>query len=180
MLCTVFNNSICCHGELIKKCSLWKESKIKWLIYEPVPLCLCHPSSLNAWLSCLSCFITHTPSCCVPYCDWPLSRDTRLTHNGRLTGAQSSSWLHWALFSLWRLTSSAGPRAAGSLLLFVFEVLNAAASVLHLVWGHANHKRNWGIISQMASSTKTTIALAQSSLPPLPTIILHFLCFCLL
>lgn len=29
MLCTVFNNSICCHGESIKKCSLWKESKIK-------------------------------------------------------------------------------------------------------------------------------------------------------
>lgn len=134
MLCTVFNNSICCHGELIKKCSLWRESKIKWLIYEPVPLCLCHPSSLNAWLSCLSCFITHTPSCCVPYCDWPLSRDTRLTHNGRLTGARSSSWLRWALFLCGRLTSSTGSQRGPTGSWAVVVVVFLKCSTVFCTW----------------------------------------------
>lgn len=131
MLCTVFNNSICCHGELIKKCSLWKESKIKWLIYESVLLCLCHPSSLNAWLSCLSCFITHTPSCCVPYCDWPLSRDTRPTHNGWLTGVQASSWLHGALFLCDGLHP---PTPAHRLLFFFFLFKCLTMSRVFCIW----------------------------------------------
>lgn len=87
MLCTVFNNSICCHELILKKNIVFgKKQKIKQLIYEPVSFCFSNLLSLNSQLSCLACFITHTPSCFVPYCDWPLSRDRRVTYNGRLTG----------------------------------------------------------------------------------------------
>lgn len=139
MLCTVFNNSICCHGELIKKCSLWKESKIKWLIYEPVPLCLCHLSSLNAWLSCLSCFITHTPSCCVLIVTglYPETQD-RLTMVDwqvccLLPGYSALSFFATAYILQLRPTGC-----------WVFFVINNVASVLHLTCVHVNHSRIQG------------------------------------
>lgn len=102
---------------------------------------LCHPSSLYAWLSCLSCFITHTPSCCVPYCDWPLSRDTRLTYNGRFTGVQSDVFFlnpgHTVLsfFEVASILRQQQPLAHAG---FSFTRFIMSQVFLHLTWVQAN------------------------------------------
>lgn len=50
MLCTVFNNSFVVMESWWRNCSLWKESKIKWLIYEPALLCsaICQAYTLDS------------------------------------------------------------------------------------------------------------------------------------
>lgn len=93
-------------------CSLWKvrRNKMTYLWACLVQFLLQSVKASKSELSCLACFITHTPSCFSPYCDWPLSRERRVTYNGRLTGV----WCVTFLFLVTRRFSSPSPSSHDS------------------------------------------------------------------